>query len=98
MDDIPQLKYLNRYVIPDVSSVWYKLGLELFDDKDVSLLNNIEANHPNNCETCCMKMFKLWHEKNPEGSWKQLLDALEQIHQKPPEQLLQHLYIPSTGE
>ena len=98
MNDVPRLKYLNRYVIPDVSSVWYKLGLELFDDKDVPLLDNIEANHRNKCESCCIEMFKLWCAKNPEGSWKQLLDALEQIRQKPPEQLLKHLQIPPTGE
>ena len=77
--------------------MWYKLGLELFDDKDFPLLDNIEANHPK-CETCCMEMFKLWRKKNPKGSWQQLLDALEHIHQKPDEELLKHFHITSTGE
>ena len=77
--------------------MWYELGLELFDDKDVSLLDNIKANHPNNCEICCMEMFKLWRNKKPEGSWKKLLDALKHIHQnKLAKQLSDHLQ--HTGE
>ena len=79
--------------------MWYKLGVQLFDDEDVPLLDNIKANHPNNCEICCMEMFKLWCNNKPEGSWEQLLDALKQIHQnKLAKQLLDHFHIPSTGE
>ena len=81
VDDSPELRYLSRYVIPGVSSMWYKLGLELFDDKDIPLLDNIKANHPDSCETCCMKMFRKWRDKTPEGSWKKLLDALKHIDQ-----------------
>ena len=91
MDDSPQLKYLSRYVIPEVSSIWYELGLELFDDKDLPLLDNIKAYYPDSCETCCMKMFKLWRDKM-KGSWIQLLDALKHIHQKKlAKQLSSHL-------
>ena len=48
--------------------MWYELGLELFDDEDVPLLDTIKANHPDSCETCCMELFKLWLNKTPEGS------------------------------
>ena len=79
--------------------MWYELGLELFDDKDIPLLNNIEADHPNKCQTCCMKMFKLWCNNKPERSWKQLLDALKHIRQNElVQQLSNHLCILSTGE
>ena len=78
--DSPQLKHLFRYVVPAVSSMWYKLGLELFDDEDVPLLDNIKANHPYSSETCCMEMFNLWCNKKLEGSWMQILDALKHIH------------------
>ena len=77
--------------------MWYKLGLELFNDEDVPLLDNIVANHPDNCEACCMEMFKLWCNKNLEESWKKILDALKHIHQnKLAKQLLVRL--PYTGE
>ena len=72
--------------------MWYELGLELFDDEDVPLLDTIKANHPDSCETCCIEMFKLWLNKTPEGSWKILLDALKHIHQnKLAKQLLDRL-------
>ena len=72
--------------------MWYKLGLKLFDEEDFPLLDNIKANHPDNCEACCMEMFKLWCHKTPEGSWKKILDALKHIHQnKLAKQLLDRL-------
>ena len=75
--------------------MWYKLGLELFDEEDFPLLDNIKVDHPDNCETCCMEMFKLWCHKKPEGSWKKILDALKHIHQnKLAKQLLDRLQYP----
>ena len=97
MDDSPQLKPLFKYVVPAVSSMWYKLGIELFDEEDFPLLDNIKVDHPDSCETCCREMFKLWCNKKPEESWKNILDALKNIHQnKLAKQLLDRLQY--TGE
>ena len=40
--------------------MWYKLGVELLEDS--SLLDEIKADHSNDCETCCIVMFKYWSD------------------------------------
>ena len=56
---------------------WYELGVELLDN-DVAR-KEIEANHPNNVDTCCRKMFEKWLEVKPDASWSQLVIALNKI-------------------
>ena len=74
----PSLRFLNRYVRGEVSLKWHDLGTELLDSDDIGALNTIEADHPSDHDTCCVKMFRLWLRKQPSASWNQLMEALKQ--------------------
>ena len=80
--DRPELKYLNRYVKERICAagpvMWLDLGVELLGDNDIMALNVIKIN---NAEVTvrCFEMFKLWLERQPKASWRQLIYALKQI-------------------
>ena len=82
MDDRPEMKYINRYVIKGVCAsgpeAWLRLGTELFDDKDITTLHAIRSDATTS-NTCCSRMLKLWLERQPEASWRRLIIALKQI-------------------
>ena len=89
VDKRPQLRDLKRYIIPNVCNVWYNLGLELFDDRDIAHLDIIKANNPNDSETCCREMFEKWLQiKSDKATWKELIDALQNNQQKDVVELL----------
>ena len=82
MDDRPEMKYINRYVIEGVCSsgpeAWLRLGTELFENKDIPTLHTIKSDATAS-STCCSKMLKLWLERQPKASWRRLIIALKQI-------------------
>ena len=45
------------------------------------MLGVIQANHRNEVEVCCDKMFQYWLEVDTEANWNKLIDALEHIDQ-----------------
>ena len=73
----PSAKKLQRYMIPDVATKWYELGLELFDEKEEHKLNIIKSNHGNDAKKCCLEMFLLWLENNNDATWYQIVEALK---------------------
>ena len=73
--DCPALKYLNRYVVPHITSIWHDLGLELMEVKDEQELGVIEAEGLENKEST-KRMLKLWREKKIDASWNTLIKAL----------------------
>ena len=75
--DAPTLQQLNAHVRPLVADVWYDLGLQLFDPKDVSELDTIMASHSNNPSAACTKMFSLWLQRNPSASWTSLIKTIK---------------------
>ena len=82
VDDRPELRYLNRYVRPQLTAAcdsnpqaWKDLGIELMPDS-AAALSTISANN-NNVVACCSSLFSLWFQRQPEASWKQLIDALK---------------------
>jgi len=83
VDDRPELKYINRHVKDKVCTagpeVWLHLGTDLLDEKDVEALYIIKSDSTE-CGTCCSEMFKLWLERKPGASWKQLVVAMKRIH------------------
>ena len=85
MDDRPEVKYLNRHVKENICAagpeVWLDLGVELLQQKDVIALKAIKNAHKTELAMCCSEMFKLWLERQPKASWRNLIDALKQIHQ-----------------
>jgi len=82
VDDRPELKYINRHVKEKVCAagpeVWLHLGTELLDVKDVEALYMIKSDS-SECGTRCSEMFKLWLERQPGASWRQLIVVMKQI-------------------
>ena len=76
----PSLKYLNEHVRKEVGSSWHDLGIDLLDNNDVSALNTIRSQYPNDINKCCTEMFQLWLKKQPTASWNQLINSLKKDH------------------
>ena len=85
MDDRPKVKFLNRHVKENIcaagSEVWLDLGVELLQEEDIAALKTIKSN-VSDCTVRCSEMFQLWLERQPKASWRNLIDALKQIHQE----------------
>ena len=85
MDDRPERKYLERHVREDLCSAcatnpeaWKDLGRELIPKSDAAL-GRIAANAKGDVITCCSKLFELWLQRQPKASWRQLIEALEEV-------------------
>ena len=74
----PTLKLLNKLVKKSVTAKWYDLGIELLEPEDISTLDEIQKNNPGDAGTCCTRMFQLWLDRQPEASWRQLIQALRE--------------------
>ena len=46
---------------------------------DQHLMDNIECDHPNDCESCCSRMFLEWLDSNPTASWEDIIAAVDRI-------------------
>ena len=83
MDDRPITKYLRYYVKQEICAsgpeVWLDLGIELLDQKDVSSLYAIKSDATKSLSERCSEMFKLWHERQPDASWRRLIIAMRKI-------------------
>ena len=60
-----------------MASKWRELGRHLNIPKH--LMENIEHDHPHDCETCCSKMFSEWLNINPDASWEDIINAVDDI-------------------
>ena len=75
----PAKKHLHEYVLPDVCTRWYDLGLELLDPEDENKLSAIEKdNKTEGVQTCCKKMFDEWLEYD-DVSWDRLVKVIRKI-------------------
>ena len=45
-------------------------------------LDIIAANNPRSVESCCLAMFTLWLQKQPNASWEELKKALVAVELK----------------
>lgn len=52
------------------------MGIELLGQESETALNTISAESRGSVVACCSGMFSLWLERQPEASWRQLIDAL----------------------
>ena len=75
--EYPYLKYLYRHVRPDITGKWYDIGVELFDVKDIPVLNTIRINDPGDADRCTAEMLRLWLDRKPDASWNQLIQAFK---------------------
>ena len=84
VDDRPETKYLNRYIVEEVcasgSEAWLRLGNELFEQKDVAALNVIKSDVVESATMRCSEMLKLWLQRQPDASWRLLTTAMKKIH------------------
>jgi len=56
---------------------WRQLGVGL--GLDHHMIEIIECNHRNDCETCCSKMFIKWLDINPGATWEMLINVMDEI-------------------
>ena len=68
---------LANQVIPTVCPMWKDIGRQL--KLKISVLNEIEANYPQNVRDCCTIMFEKWLDQDTEASWCRVLDACRSV-------------------
>ena len=99
VNDCPDDKYLNKYVREKICAAgtnkWRDLGIELMEQDAIPSLDVISANHTNNVE-CCTRMFTEWRQRTPKPSWKQLIEALNEVKLTQLASELEELLIPSV--
>ena len=71
------------------------MGIILLGDKSVPELDTIYVNSHGNVIKCCAAMFTLWLERQPEASWRQLIDALINVELVSLAAEIKRLLIPS---
>ena len=59
---------------------WKQLGRNLEIDND--LLDIIETDFPNDCESCCSKMLSDWLKLTPNASWEMLYAATDNMQRE----------------
>ena len=70
----PSLKDLTNAVVPETSSEWHALGLQLNITK--ACLDAIQTDYPRNCRRCCSEMLSEWLSQDAGASWPTLIAAL----------------------
>ena len=107
VDDRPELKYLERHVrdnlcaaCEDNPEAWKDLGMELLPvgDDTVTTLKTISVNSRGNIIKCCSSLFSLWLDRQPEATWRQLIQALTKIKLSNLAMKIEHNFIPSSAE
>ena len=68
---------LANQVIPTVCPMWKDIGRQL--KLEISVLNEIEANHLQNVRDSCTRMFEKWLDQDTEASWCRVLDACRNV-------------------
>ena len=68
---------INNHVVQMWAPKWRKLSAKL--NIQQHLMDIIECNHPNDCETCCSKMFSGWLDTNPDASWEDIINAVDSL-------------------
>ena len=70
----PSLKDLTNAVVPETSSEWHHLGLQLNITK--ARLDVIQTDYPRDCRRCCTEMLSEWLSQDARASWPTLIAAL----------------------
>ena len=82
-DEVPKEKYLNKYVRDKVCASeykkWRELAIELLDGDDDAVAALDARTYNMDEKQCCSVMFRFWLERQPQATWKQLVDALYEI-------------------
>ena len=78
--------------------VWRDVGRELLGEQVESELNAIAADSHGSVIKCCSGMFSLWLERQPEASWRQLINALRTVKLVALATNVEKLLIPSKAD
>ena len=73
----PSIIDINNHVVPMWAPKWRQLGTEL--NIQEHLMNIIEHDHPDDCETCCSKMFTEWLDNSPAACWEDVTTAVDNL-------------------
>ena len=72
----PLLKDLHNIVIPKVANDWYELGIQLFNESQLTRLDGFHDAYSNDHRKGCIQMLKHWLKVSPEATWDSLIHAL----------------------
>ena len=63
-------------MIPRVASKWYELGIELYQDANVTHLDGIQRECPGDFTKACTQMLLFWRGVYVNATWNRLIKAL----------------------
>lgn len=60
-----------------LAAEWYQLGTQL--KLQISTLNRIKKDNPNDSRACLSDALEQWHRQNPKASWENIANALKMM-------------------
>ena len=73
----PSIKILQSHgIITDIGTQWYKLGIALLDEDQISQLEIIRRNH-DDVTGRCTNLFIYWLQAYPKATWHDLVKNLK---------------------
>ena len=75
----PSIINLANKVIPQICPLWREVGIQL--NLDITILNEIRANHHGDVRQCCTRMFEEWLKQDTETTWLTVLSACSTVKQ-----------------
>ena len=76
----PNMRDLNRYVTKRFARNWKDIGIEL--GIKAHILDNVEINHPLNCEDCFKDTLEKWLKSDTNAMWRTLEVALTNVRRQ----------------
>ena len=74
---VPNSQQLLSFVIPQVASKWYEVGVMLLKAEQEQQLRQIKSDHGHDVKKSCLEMFEYWRQTHPEANWYHLVAALK---------------------
>ena len=71
------MKDIENHIVPKWAPKWRQFGTLL--NINQHLMDIIEHDHANDCESCCSKIFSEWLDSNPTASWKDIITAVDNL-------------------
>ena len=63
--------------VPQLAPRWYELGVELFEEEDLSQLSIIQVDYRMDKWRCCLAMLENWTQRYCEPTWHDLITAIK---------------------
>lgn len=73
----PSLSDISEYVVPYLAPEWKQLGEKL--NIAPNLIDIIEYDRTNDCQTCCREMLAKWLDSNLTACWEDLINAIDNL-------------------